>query len=97
VKVRAKEVLEAVQWNKHGDHPDVTEMGPGDKAAACCGRPGREHGHMEERGRVCPGEWLLFWKNCYGDLVLDSILTDEQFRSDYEIVDSGVCAACKGR
>jgi hypothetical protein len=58
-------VIEASQWFKDGDHPDVTPMPmPFHKIPNCkqCGKSVVEHGHIDtlEGGFiVCPGDWII--------------------------------------
>ncbi len=60
-----KKPLEAVQWFKNGDDPDVELCGElsfcfYDKNCSHCGNKRENHGWMEIGGhRVCPGDWII--------------------------------------
>lgn len=57
--------VDAVQWFKHDDHPDVQSLfKEGQLGEICpdCGKFGRTHGwipSLEEGGFLCPGDWVV--------------------------------------
>jgi len=59
------QVMEATQWYKQGDHPDVTVWmtTPEEENDSCwrgCGKPMQEHGCVTNTGdMVCPGDWII--------------------------------------
>lgn len=63
-KYRKKPVIiEAVKWEKHGDHPEVEYLDI-DKYHTCpqCGENMQDHGWIDtlEGGhRVCPGDFVI--------------------------------------
>jgi hypothetical protein len=72
MKYRKKPVvIEAVQWWKMGDHPEVSDYMDcfsSSRFVACpeCGRDLGEHGQVSElestpgvAHRVCPGDWII--------------------------------------
>ena len=56
-------VIEATQWFKMGDHPDVKgDISTPDTCCEVCGKPNHRHGWIQtlEGGyRVCPGDWII--------------------------------------
>lgn len=56
-------VIEATQWLKNGDHPEVTELhGAGGKICEACGHRSNEHAWcptLEGNHIVCPGDWII--------------------------------------
>lgn len=58
-------IVEATQWFKNGDHPEVhfTTLEPFDpRACDICDKPMGEHGFIDtlEGGHiVCPGDWII--------------------------------------
>ena len=56
-------VIEATQWFKNGDHPEVRRMEVGsDRLCEQCGKPMHEHGWigtLEGVCVVCPGDWII--------------------------------------
>lgn len=61
------EVVEAVRWNKSGDHDDISSLSvstaKGKELCNSCGKPWSAHG-MRELGHdmhdtVCPGKWVI--------------------------------------
>jgi len=82
-------IVEAVQWFKMGDHPDV-EMSRPTAWATCghehCGRAIFDHGHIEILGRqhsVCPGDWII--TGVAGEVY---VVKDTVFQLTYEPVES---------
>lgn len=60
-------IVEATQWFKHGDHPDVGRL-PGDRDGTpheVCGLLWEEHGHLKYHGYVCPGDWVVIGERHY--------------------------------
>jgi hypothetical protein len=55
--------VDAVQWFKVGDHPNVTPMhGAGNMIDEACGHPSHAHGFLrtpEGTAGVCPGDWIV--------------------------------------
>ncbi len=65
MKVKRRDVFEAIRWSKDGDHPDVKPGGHRTMInAPCrqCGELQQDHGHIPfEHGAVivCPGDWVV--------------------------------------
>ena len=64
MKFRKKPVVvEATQWFKVGDHPNIEKIwAAGDRVCECCGYPSYAHGYcrtMEGTLAVCPGDWII--------------------------------------
>ncbi|MBU2643622.1 hypothetical protein KKI24_02865 [bacterium] len=62
MKVRRKALLEATQWNKLGDHPEVIQYIQDDQEETCieCGKPSADHGQLIFfEFKVCPGSWII--------------------------------------
>lgn len=64
--------VEAVKWDKHGDHPavvpEVLKRGPAANVCDACGRLGAEHGRVKTaKGylRVCPGDMIVGLRGGY--------------------------------
>ena len=78
---RRTQALEAIRWNRHGDHLDVMPYTYGDTLSELecpdCGQALKDHGWLpslrENTGRrVCPGMWIVQTEypevyNCYPD------------------------------
>lgn len=80
---RKPEIIEATQWFKMGDHPDVTELTRSNEICFCdaCGKTNREHGKLNPGfRRVCPGDWIV--TNSKGV----SVMSDKEFRDKFEPV-----------
>ena len=66
-KYQIKSEIEAVQWNKPGDHPAVSALicplGTGDVECLGCGSTEAKHGWLgdyDQLGtRVCPGDYII--------------------------------------
>jgi len=62
-------VIQAGQWFKMGDHPEVMAYADdSEDALECkvCGKPFTVHGHittLEGWMRVCPGDWIVIGVN----------------------------------
>jgi hypothetical protein len=59
--IKRPAIIEATQWFKKGDHPEVYEYSG--KAEHCwsCGHSGAEHGSLTSGHRdftVCPGDYI---------------------------------------
>ena len=58
-------VIEATQWFKYGDHPEVKDVfRPVFKVMTCehCQKDNTEHGRvaaLEGHHIVCPGDWII--------------------------------------
>lgn len=59
-------VIEATQWFKNGDHPEVRYYGDPDTLSdvkhSACRRTWRDHGWidtLEGDEEVCPGDWII--------------------------------------
>ena len=59
-------VVEATQWFKNGDHPEVSMFPPKphrpNESCLNCGHVGRRHGWIDtlEGGHLaCPGDWII--------------------------------------
>jgi len=55
-------VIEAVQWFKHGDHPDVKKVELAEFNCSNCGKKSDDHGTiktLEGVMYVCPGDWII--------------------------------------
>jgi len=71
--IRKPEVLEAIQWTKHGDCPQVDQyVSPNCPTTARCNDCGAyltDHGHLftwDGRDcKICPGDWILIDQECY--------------------------------
>lgn len=88
MKVRKKPVIiEAVQWNKMGDHPAVLEVEKGPyisipETCSKCGKPMKEHGFidtLEDGHIVCPTDWIM--TGVKGE---NYPIKDDIFRETYE-------------
>ena len=91
-----KKVVDAVQWHKVGDHPEVVALTPelygsSLEGLACgfCGHSLEEHGSMTAvkiRYGVCPGDWILTEKSgrCFP-------CKAEVFEEEYEEVSDEDC------
>jgi len=73
MKFRKKPVIEAIQWHKISDHPEVMSHGNDEtsKRTNCssCHNILSEHGHIktpEGWHMVCPGDWVI--KGVKGEL-----------------------------
>lgn len=77
---RKAQTVDAVQWKKKGDHPDVilqTNAGP--DFCRHCGKLKKKHGHVVDVGRVCPGQWVV--KGVENRI---AIMSDEQLKADFQ-------------
>ena len=90
---RKEEIVEAVQWFKPGDHPQVAPWGEqGEDACFFCGKPWQEHGDLHGHGNaVCPGAWIVTFgpasvfviKDCHfqdGFIPVDGLTDAEKVR-----------------
>ena len=50
--------IEAVQWHKMGDHPDVTMGNSSEDECYICHEPYCKHGYLKG-DKVCPGDWIV--------------------------------------
>lgn len=83
---KSNKQVQAVQWNKHGDHPYVVRIPPGvashhvpDGVAA------DQMGYFNQNDQnkvVAPGSWIL-GPDASGNY---SVVTNEQFSSEYQEV-----------
>jgi len=84
VKYRKKALLiEATQWLKHGDHPQVENFRAledewGNPYCPICGNLMQRHGLLDEEV-VCPGDYIITDRNGYF-----SRLSRGEFESHYE-------------
>lgn len=74
--------IEAVQWNKDGDHPQV-HLVTGPSLCGTCSVPWSSHGWCgDQEDIICPGSWLF--ESVSGDL---QVLDDYAFRRTYREVE----------
>lgn len=65
MKVKRKDIFEAVQWFRDGDHPAVAPGGWRtmiNSPCRTCGELSIKHGHIahpEGSYTVCPGDWIV--------------------------------------
>lgn len=67
MKVRSLTIYDAVQWHRHGDHPDVRPYGgkEPDLRCAVCNYTLRDHGRVmvedggDDAWPVCPGDYVV--------------------------------------
>ena len=86
---RKPEIVEAIQWFKHGDHPQVKRHWSDFEFEYCEKNCGQKAFHgMIETGEgpfglslVCPGDWIITAPN--GDI---GVVKDSEFREMYEVV-----------
>ncbi len=84
------EEVEATQWFKNGDHPDVLRLYMTDEERGdyCqdCGTKMPGHGFLELSGEegqnVCPGDWVVSYKN--GQKI---VFTSNAFEMEYEPIE----------
>lgn len=86
MKYRRKNIIvEAIQWFKLGDHPDVYIRAPGTLDVHCftCGKLlNKCHGALKgNEKRICPGSWII--TDPSGKV---SSLSNKFFRQEYEAV-----------
>jgi hypothetical protein len=86
--IRRPEIVEAVQWNKVGDHDDITAMSLANKEkdAKCdiCGLLFQDHGmrtlNALMQDTICPGMWIVDTENGL------QYVNDKIFLERYELV-----------
>ena len=63
MKFRKKPVIvDAFQWFKNGDHPEVCQFSTSGAMCGTCNKPSMDHGWIDtlEGGHiVCPGDWII--------------------------------------
>lgn len=81
-KFTLRNPVEATQWWKHGDHPEVSTAGKHsifgipEESCSRCGKAHAEHGSLYGT-YVCPSDWIISTETETG------IMTDKVFRKRY--------------
>lgn len=75
---RAPPAVDAIRWNRHGDHPLAAAHSQSESLHGC-GRSYAEHGHLAALDTlVCPGMWIV---NDHGVV---SLWSDADFHDAFE-------------
>ena len=83
MKYRKKpEIVEAVQWFNHGDHPEVLNISQEvEKYCMFCRKLRGCHGNFNGI-LICPGDWIVFKDDNESD-----VFSDTDFKNTYEPVE----------
>lgn len=81
VYVKRPETVEAVQWNKEGDHPRVSLLRDG-PPCPWCNRPAEEHGRLQDGANtlghtVCPGDYVV--KEGLAEYVMNRVVFEKHY------------------
>jgi len=95
MKYRKKaEIVEATQWVKVGDTPEVSQVVVASPHKLCsgCKLPWKQHGRLQasksERYIICPGDWII---TC-GKSTFD-VYSNNKFKSEYEPIEESATSS----